>query len=997
MLTTYNISAGQTDNNLTLGFGDTANVYSGGIATSVTVGLGATLTVYSGGVVNDVVNSGWETLNGGVDSHGTINFGGYLEISAGVAYGDTVQGGGYQMVESSGIASGTVINNSGYNDGYQEVDSGGVANNTTVQGGYQSIESGGVCNSSVITSGYQNVDSGGVANNSVIYAGYLNIDDGVTYGDVLHGGNDSVSDGGVANNVTVDSGATEAAISGGQVSSSVVNSGGTEQVFGGGLITAVTVNNGGTLEVYSGGEVNDITLNSGGTLEVYSGGVISGSTLLSGGTEDVHSGSSINGVSVQSGAIVNNENSGSGGNGGGSITLNGNDDTVNVPLGYTGSIFGFNATDKLDLLNVGKATAVSWSNNVLAVKLSSGTVDVSLLGNYQGDIFAFTSDNNGGTLLTLKPPTLTQVSYNAANGELTLSGANLSASAYTLSDLSLKGDANSLYTLSSASTLIGSPTPSSLTLQLSATDQLAVNGLFNKNGSKAIDADAYSLSASSNWISGGTAISSAAVSVNHVAAPTLSAVSYNAATGVLSLTGNNLDNHGASNGINLADLKITAGTGSYSFSASNDTVSNLSATGFNITLGNADLNTVNALLNNNGNLTASNTAYKLSLSSGWDSDSGSTISNNIGVSVNGVALQTLTTAGPFPPISLAVDKAGDVYFGNYFAGSFDELLASTDKVTSVGKIYIDGNPTGIAIDKTGNIYIANTNSDIFTEIAAGSKTATVLMLSNQASLWLPAGLAVDASGNLYASYNDPGSIQKIAAGSHKVSTLLSIGLNAPESLVVQGTNLYIDDAGDGLIKELSLTTHKLNTLCTVPSFGAQKNAIAVDTAGNVYITNNTDNSIQELVAGTHTPVTLLSSGLNHPDAITVDSYGNLYIVNSGDNTIDKLAHADYLLNTKPSNTAPVTINNLWENTGQIELSKAIYTAFAGASTVSASHFSNATAATGSSDFLYYNANTGGLYYDAHGSTTPNAAVEIALIGVNSHPAALSIGDFKLTA
>jgi len=49
------------------------------------------------------------------------------------------------------------------------------------------------------------------------------------------------------------------------------------------------------------------------------------------------------------------------------------------------------------------------------------------------------------------------------------------------------------------------------------------------------------------------------------------------------------------------------------------------------------------------------------------------------------------------------------------------------------------------------------------------------------------------------------------------------------------------------------------------------------------------------------------------------------------------------------------------------------------------------------DYLYYNSHNGGLYYDAQGSHTATAAVEIAVIGVNSHPETLSEGDFKLLA
>ena len=173
--------------------------------------------------------------------------------------------------------------------------------------------------------------------------------------------------------------------------------------------------------------------------------------------------------------------------------------------------------------------------------------------------------------------------------------------------------------------------------------------------------------------------------------------------------------------------------------------------------------------------------------------------------------------------------------------------------------------------------------------------------------------------------------------------------------------------------------------------------VAVDSAGNLYIADNGNNAIKEIAASTHTVSTLLSTGLKAPNGVTVDSLGNLYIADSSNSSIKELTHSEYLFNTDPVTSNPVTINNLWENTQQIELSQSVYKAFSAGGNISAANFSNAAAATSPTDYLYYNAATGGLYYDANGSSTPNAAVEIAIIGTNSHPAALSVGDFQLVA
>jgi len=128
--------------------------------------------------------------------------------------------------------------------------------------------------------------------------------------------------------------------------------------------------------------------------------------------------------------------------------------------------------------------------------------------------------------------------------------------------------------------------------------------------------------------------------------------------------------------------------------------------------------------------------------------------------------------------------------------------------------------------------------------------------------------------------------------------------------------------------------------------------------------------------------------------LSLDSAGNVYVANNGNAGLDELYHGVYL--PKPTSVTPTQVNNLWENTGQIELSKTLFTAFTGATAITTANFSNAAAASSPTDYLYYNASNGGLYYDANGSAS-GPAIEIAVIGLITHPAALSLGDFTLIA
>jgi serine/threonine-protein kinase len=65
--------------------------------------------------------------------------------------------------------------------------------------------------------------------------------------------------------------------------------------------------------------------------------------------------------------------------------------------------------------------------------------------------------------------------------------------------------------------------------------------------------------------------------------------------------------------------------------------------------------------------------------------------------------------------------------------------------------------------------------------------------------------------------------------------------------------------------------------------------VAVDTAGNLYITDCYNNRVLELAAGSSAPSVLPFTGLNAPEWVAVDAVGNLYVTDTGNNRVVKLA------------------------------------------------------------------------------------------------------------
>jgi DNA-binding beta-propeller fold protein YncE len=93
-------------------------------------------------------------------------------------------------------------------------------------------------------------------------------------------------------------------------------------------------------------------------------------------------------------------------------------------------------------------------------------------------------------------------------------------------------------------------------------------------------------------------------------------------------------------------------------------------------------------------------------------------------------------------------------------------------------------------------------------------------------------------------------------------------------------NVYITDAVDNRALELQAGS---STQIELPFTGLKETgAIAVDSAGNVYVADN--NRVLKLPAGSSTQVELPFTGLKEPGGVAADSAGNVYVTDGGDVT-----------------------------------------------------------------------------------------------------------------
>ncbi len=255
-------------------------------------------------------------------------------------------------------------------------------------------------------------------------------------------------------------------------------------------------------------------------------------------------------------------------------------------------------------------------------------------------------------------------------------------------------------------------------------------------------------------------------------------------------------------------------------------------------------------------------------------------------------------------IGVAVDHAGNVYVADSGNQAIRKITSSGIVTTLAGGGpvmigFADGTgsgakfskPTGVAVDQAGNVYVADfgnnairkiTSSGVVTTLAgggadnAGSAGSTDTSEGQLPLFNSPSGVAVDQAGNVYVADQGNNAIRKITA-SGVVTTLAGIA----------GSSGATDGTG---------TDARFNTL----------NAVAVDQAGNVYVTDyNGEEGIQNAIrkitpSGVVTTLagqvggvgfsdgTGTAANFNYPSGLAVDQSGKLYVADTNNNLIRKI-------------------------------------------------------------------------------------------------------------
>ncbi|PHI96288.1 hypothetical protein BG621_04845 [Parasaccharibacter apium] len=310
--------------------GSSGAIFAGAVTSSVNNQYDVGSVKGFGTVINPIVGSGGYALVGG----GGTNFivkGFSVNGSGGVMLGGTFNPGSLYGVGNGGVASGGTIG------GHQSIFSNGTSINQLFVGSsaVQSILSNSLASQSTVLSGATGLNSGGTTSKMVavnggtlmvnggtyltwLNSGYVtstfNYGNGTSFDDIVSsGGTEIVGMDGSANRSTILSGGISTVLSGGSALAPLV-SGGTELVSNAGFISGGSVLQQGNITLSSGALGSNLSAFTSGNIVISSGGMATTIGAASNGTIQIATGGTGSAVRINNQGTVLLNSGGTAGN-----------------------------------------------------------------------------------------------------------------------------------------------------------------------------------------------------------------------------------------------------------------------------------------------------------------------------------------------------------------------------------------------------------------------------------------------------------------------------------------------------------------------------------------------------------------------------------------------------------------------------------------------------------------------------------------------------------
>ncbi|MDX2031955.1 MAG: BACON domain-containing carbohydrate-binding protein [Blastocatellia bacterium] len=306
------------------------------------------------------------------------------------------------------------------------------------------------------------------------------------------------------------------------------------------------------------------------------------------------------------------------------------------------------------------------------------------------------------------------------------------------------------------------------------------------------------------------------------------------------------------------------------------------------------------------------------------------------------------------PWRFSFDGAGNMYIADD-AGHRVRKVSPSGVITTVAGTGVagfegDGGPataarlnfpSTVVVDASGNLHIADYSNNRIRKVTAATGVITTIVGDGNgryagdggpavsASLNGPESCAIGRDGNLYIADNQNNRVRRVTLGDGKIETIAGTGISGfsgdggpanaaavalPSDVAFDGAgDLYIAAAGNNRIRKVTMSDGRISTVAgsgAATYDGENRPAtsaglgnpfgVAVDAAGNLYLSDRTNNRIRRVNAADKTIVTIAGGGLTGfspdgsgalgarlslPTGVAVDPAGRAFFADSANGRI----------------------------------------------------------------------------------------------------------------
>ncbi len=331
------------------------------------------------------------------------------------------------------------------------------------------------------------------------------------------------------------------------------------------------------------------------------------------------------------------------------------------------------------------------------------------------------------------------------------------------------------------------------------------------------------------------------------------------------------------------------------------------------------------------------------------------------------------------PDVIAFDSKGNLYIGDAGNAAVRRVDAATGLMSTyagyvtTGVYSGDGGfatgpqcglnyPDGLVFDAQDNLYIADYYNNVIRKVDAATHIITTVVghypgngghtgdggLAVNAELNNPIAIKFDSHGNLYIADNGNFCVRRVDAATGVITTVAGNGIsdntgdggpatsasfiNAQSICFDNAGNLLISDGGSSVVRRVNALTGIITTIigngdvgfsgdggpALSASLDFDNGSLAVDSLGNIYITDDWNDVARKVdavtgiittVAGQGPPVPSGYSGdggpatlaqFYHTEDFEFDSQGNMFIVDYGNNAIRKVTNVAVFFTPTPT-------------------------------------------------------------------------------------------------